>query len=72
MALERIRIRTQLTLNQQNELYNDFLKLEAMVVGYKELCKQEGITEKSALYLDNFMKTITYKTLKEKIKEMKK
>lgn len=72
MALERIRIRSLFTLNQQNNLYNNYLEMQALVIGYKEFCEQHGLKESSALFLDNFMKGISYKSLKEKVEGMQK
>ena len=72
MALERIRIRSLFTLNQQNALYNNYLIMQALVVGYREFCEQNGLKESSTLFLDSFMKGINYKSLKEKIKEIGK
>lgn len=72
MALEKIRIKALFSLNQQNAIYNNLLTMEALVIGYKEFCEQQGLGQVSQLFLDNFMKSITYKTLKDKIKEIKK
>ena len=72
MALEKIRIRSLLTLNQQNQIYNNFLVMEALVMGYKEFVDQEGLTEKATLFMDTFMKGISYKSLKEKVGKLKK
>ena len=68
MGLAKVRINHQFTLEQQNVLYNNYLSVQAISVGLKEFIEMRGLSAEMQIFMNNFMKTITYKELKEKIK----
>ena len=68
MGLAKVRFKHQFTLEQQTELYNNYLTLQAVSVGLKEFVESRGLSADMQIFMNNFMKNITYKELKAKIK----
>ena len=68
MGLAKVRFKHQFTLEQQNMLYNNYLSVQAISVGLKEFIEMRGLGAEMQIFMNNFMKTITYKELKAKIK----
>lgn len=68
MGLCRVKFKHQFTLEQQTELYNNYLTLQAVSVGLKEFVESRGLSADMQIFMTNFMKNITYKDLKRKVK----
>ena len=49
-------------------LYNNYLSVQAVSVGLKEFIEMRGLGAEMQIFMTNFMKNITYKELKAKIK----
>ena len=67
MGLYKVKINSLFNLEQQNELYNDYLELQALSVGLKEFIESRGLCAEMQIFMTNFMKNITYSELKAKI-----
>lgn len=71
MGLYKVKINSLFNLEQQNELYNDFLELQAACLGLKEFIDSRGLTLESQIFMFNYMRNINYTELKRKLEEKK-
>ena len=71
MGLYKIKIKSPFTLDQQNELYNKNMELMAVLIGYQDFIKQENLTDKCQIFMEQHIKTFTYNDLRARLLEKK-
>ena len=71
MGLYKVKINSAFTLEQQNELYNDYLQLQALCLGLKEFIDSRKLTLESQIFMFNYMRNINYTELKRKLEDKK-